>query len=58
MKLHPYALIIGVGIGIMVQLSLRYPPFSLFFGIISVVLLDIGIKHAAKSKDEKKDDKE
>lgn len=45
MKLHPYALIIGIGIGIMVQLTLRYPPFALFFGIVAVISLDMGIKY-------------
>lgn len=49
MKLHPYALIIGLGIGVMVQLTLRYPPFSLFFAIAAVVLLDMGIKHFGKA---------
>ena len=54
MKLHPYALIIGVGIGIMVQLTLRYPPFSLFFAIVAVISLDMGIKHFANQDKNKK----
>ena len=54
MKLHPYALIIGIGIGVMVQLTLRYPPFSLFFAIVAVISLDMGIKHFS-SKDRDKE---
>ena len=41
---HPYALIIGIGIGIMVMISLRHPVFAIFAGVISVILLDMGYK--------------
>ncbi len=51
MKLHPYALIIGIGIGIMVLISLRQPVFAIFAAIISVILLDMGYKKNAGSDD-------
>lgn len=53
MKLHPYAIIIGIAIGFLVQMILRYPPFALFFGIIAVVLLDMGFKHFANKNVDK-----
>lgn len=44
MKIHPYALVIGIGIGIAVLASLRHPPFAIFAAIISIILLDMGYK--------------
>ncbi|MGJ8564446.1 MAG: hypothetical protein ACSHXY_12950 [Alphaproteobacteria bacterium] len=51
MKLHPYALIIGIGIGIAVLVSLRHPVFAILAAIISVILLDMGYKQN-KNNDE------
>lgn len=42
--LHPYAIIIGIGIGIMVLVTLRHPLFAIFAAITSVILLDMGYR--------------
>ncbi len=52
MKIHPYALIIGIGIGIAVFASLRHPAFAIFAAVTSVILLDMGYRRN-KGKDEK-----
>jgi hypothetical protein len=52
-NLHPYALIIGIGIGIMVQFTLRYPPFALFAAIVAVISLDMGIKYFGNKDSDK-----
>lgn len=44
MKLHPYALIIGVVIGIMTLVVLRHPIFALVATVFSVLGLDIVFK--------------
>lgn len=49
MKLHPYALIIGIGIGIAVFVALRHPMFAILSSIISVILLDMGYKQNKKN---------
>ncbi len=51
---HPYAIILGIGIGIVVLLALRHPPFALFFGIASIVLIDMGLTSKKIDKDDKK----
>jgi len=43
-KIHPYALIIGMGAGIAVLLILRHPLFGLFFGFCATLLADVIIK--------------
>jgi len=53
MKLHPYALILGVGIGIMVLFALRHPLFAIFATVLSVLGLDLAFK---KSKAKNVDD--
>lgn len=50
-KIHPYALIIGIGVGIGVLASLRHPPFAIFAAIISVILLDLGYKRNTSNDD-------
>ena len=44
MKIHPYALILGIGIGIMVLAALRHPLFAIFATIIAVLGFDIAFK--------------
>jgi len=57
MKLHPYALILGLGLGFFVLLTLRYPPFAILTAIIGVLGFDLGFKARAKNVD-KKDEEE
>jgi len=52
MRFHPYALIIGIGIGVMVFATLRHPGFAAFAGLVSIVLLDMGYKRKIEDKDE------
>lgn len=44
MKIHPYALIIGFVIGVMVLFMLRHPLFALFAGVLSILGFDIAFK--------------
>jgi uncharacterized membrane protein YfcA len=44
MKLHPYAVIIGLVIGVMVLFALRHPLFALFAAVISVLGFDMAFK--------------
>ena len=41
MKLHPYAIILGVVIGVMTFVSLRNPLFAGMSGLIAVLGLDM-----------------
>jgi energy-coupling factor transporter transmembrane protein EcfT len=52
MKLHPYALIIGLGIGVLTLFALRHPLFALFAGLIATLGLDLVFK-ARISEDDK-----
>jgi len=49
--LHPYALIFGIGIGIVVLFALRHPLFALFAGIAATVLIDMTLKQRKIDKD-------
>ena len=59
--LHPYALIFGIGIGIVVMAVLRHPLFSLFAAVVATVGLDMAFKSGKignkknKIEDDKKD---
>jgi len=55
MKLHPYALIIGAVIGIMVLATLRHPLFALFAAVISILGFDMAFKNR-KNIDHKDDE--
>ncbi|MGB6231018.1 MAG: hypothetical protein WBF53_12935 [Litorimonas sp.] len=44
MKIHPYAILIGVAIGLMSTFALRHPIFGLMVGIIAVLGLDMIIR--------------
>lgn len=50
-QLHPYALIIGVGIGLMALAALRHPLFAIFIGIIAVVGFDLAYKALPSKRD-------
>jgi len=54
MRIHPYALLFGVIIGIMVLLALRHPPFAIFMTLVSIVGLDYFFKNKTKKIDEDK----
>ena len=51
MTIHPYALIIGFGIGIAVFAAIRHPFFAIFAAIVSVILLDLGYKRNQTDED-------
>jgi ABC-type antimicrobial peptide transport system permease subunit len=55
-RLHPYALIIGIGIGLMALAALRHPLFAIFLGIVSVIGFDIAFKISAKADDKSSKD--
>lgn len=56
MKLHPYALILGVGIGIMVLFALRHPLFAILATALSVLGFDLAFKKKLESDSHKEDD--
>lgn len=58
MKLHPYALILGVGIGIMVLFALRHPLFALLAMAVSVLGFDMAFKKNTKNIDDNQDSNE
>jgi energy-coupling factor transporter transmembrane protein EcfT len=41
MRLHPYAILLGVVIGIVTLFTLRHPLFALMSGLIAVLGLDM-----------------
>jgi energy-coupling factor transporter transmembrane protein EcfT len=45
MRIHPYALLIGAVIGVMILLALRHPPFAILMTLISIVGLDYFFKN-------------
>ncbi len=49
---HPYALIFGIGIGIVVFATLRHPLFALFAGVAAIVLIDMGLTSKKIDKDD------
>jgi len=57
MRLHPYAIILGLALGFFILLTLRHPPFALLTAIIGVLGFDMGFKARAK-KLENKDEEE
>ncbi len=52
-SIHPYALILGIGIGIMVLAALRHPLFAIFAAIIAVLGFDVAFKRKAQDDDKK-----
>ncbi len=55
MKIHPYAILFGVIIGIMFLLALRHPPFAIFMTLVSIVGLDYFFKNRSKIDSDKGD---
>lgn len=49
--LHPYAIILGVGVGIAAMATLRHPLFALLLGGASMLGIDIAIKSRLEDKD-------
>ena len=41
MKIHPYAIILGIAIGLMSLCALRHPVFALMAGLIAVLGIDM-----------------
>ena len=41
MKIHPYAILLGVAIGLMSLFALRHPIFALMAGLIAVLGIDM-----------------
>jgi len=55
MKIHPYALIIGLVLGLMVLAALRYPLFAVFAAVLAIFGFDLAFKaHANKKIDKDK----
>ena len=42
---HPYAIILGLGLGVVIFFTLRHPLFALFGGIASMVGIDYALKN-------------
>jgi len=57
MRIHPYAIILGLALGFFILLTLRHPPFAVLTAIIGVLGFDMGFKARAK-KIENKDEEE
>jgi len=53
-KFHPYALLLGVVIGVMALFALRH-PFALFIGLASTFALDYGFKSKNRLENDKDD---
>lgn len=56
MRLHPYAIILGLALGFFVLLTLRHPPFAILTAIIGVLGFDMGFKARAKNIEKKDND--
>ncbi len=52
MRIHPYALLFGIVIGVMVLLALRHPPFALLATLIAIVGLDYWFKNKSVDNDD------
>jgi len=53
MKIHPYALIIGLVLGLMVLAALRHPLFAIFAALLAVFGFDLAFKANANKKIDK-----
>ena len=54
MRLHPYSLALGIGIGVTLLIALRHIPFSVLSALVSTIVIDMGLK--AFSNDNKDED--
>lgn len=43
-RIHPYALVIGMVLGIVVLFILRHPLFALFAAFVGVLIADLALK--------------
>jgi len=43
-RLHPYALLLGIGIGIAVLFALRNPILALFASLVTLLGFDLALK--------------
>lgn len=55
MKLHPYALLLGFIIAVMVFVALRHPLIALFALVLSTLGLDILFKQRLDKDEDKKE---
>lgn len=44
MKLHPYAILLGIGIGVMSFFALRHPVFALMTGLVAILGIDLVLR--------------
>jgi len=56
MRIHPYAIILGLALGFFILLTLRHPPFAVLTAIIGVLGFDMGFKARAKKLEQKDED--
>lgn len=56
MRLHPYAIILGLALAFFVLLTLRHPPFAVLTAILGVLGFDLLFKNRAKNIEDIKDD--
>lgn len=54
-SIHPYALVFGPVIGVVVFATLRHPLFALFAMVAAIVLIDMGMKSRIADKDDTED---
>ena len=54
--IHPYAIVLGIGVGIAVLFTLRHPLFALLMGGASMLGLDIAMKSRLSDPDQDSDD--
>lgn len=55
-NINSYALLIGVGLGIMTLLALRHPPFAILVTLASIFGLDLFFKKRAANISDKNND--
>jgi len=58
MRLHPYAIILGLVLGVFVLFTLRHPPFALLTAVIGVLGFDMAFKAKAKKLEDNDSDKD
>jgi len=50
-SLHPYSIILGIGVGIATLATLRHPLFALLLGVVATLALDMAMKSRLENKD-------
>ena len=50
-RLHPYATILGVGVGLASLVALRHPLFALLLGVAATLGIDMALKSRLEDKD-------